>query len=97
MTCWPVSHGAVAWTLGVTAGTPDGTALYVTLSIAAAPRACVAGGTIVSVDSFTSAPLIERSATFDPSTALFVIFARVTAAWRSCVAPTLFFGRVAAA
>ena len=57
----------------------------------------MADGTIVRVDSLTSAPVIERSATFDPSTALFLIFARVTAALRSWVVPTLFFGSVAAA
>jgi hypothetical protein len=57
----------------------------------------VAAGTSRSVLSLMSAPVNEPRATFDPFTALFLIFARTTALFLSCVGPTLLAGNAVAA
>ena len=59
--------------------------------------ALAADGTRPRLDSSTSAPVSESSATFVPVTTFFAIFFPVTAPLRSCLVPTLFFGSLIAA
>ena len=71
--------------------------LYVSLSIAPVEPEWVAEGTSASADSLMSAPVNAFEATFDPFTALRLIFARVTAFAFSCLEPTLRAGNEVAA
>src|SRR4051794_9009862 len=101
-TCWPGSQVAVAPAIPPAGAVPPAV-LYVILSIAAellawpAPSATAAAGTLARVLSFTSAPVRESRATFEPFTALLLIFERTTAFFLSCLGPTLLAGSAVAA